>query len=1377
MKLRGANNYSIGLDLGTNSVGWAVADEERELLKFKGKPTWGSRLFDEGETAADTRVKRGQRRRYNRRRQRLNLLQGFFLDEIEKVDPEFFIRLNQSRLLKEDRAEGHTEYRWPLFNDGDFTERDYYAKFPTIYHLRKYLTETSEKVDIRLIYLAFHNIVKTRGNFLYQDQPNLTAKNANIEQSVRNFVTALVEWCEEREEGNPFSCDEGEAPKKIQSILEDPSISKRGERRDKLAEVFWFKTPEGKNDKAKGKQFANATMGYKADFKKILEEEDASSFALSDDEKVDEFEGSICPDEFAEVFKSLRGLYSAFILSGILKNADGGTISVCKCAEYEQYGKDLATLKALVREYAPSKYDEFFRGPFYENTHEYDVSKARGYTKYDLGPKKSGYLGGTNYDYDAFKKDVCKLFEGTDALNDARYGDMLARFENQTFLRRLKTSDNGSIPYQLHLEEMAAIISRQAAHYPFLAEHGEKIKSLVSFRIPYYVGPLTTKNARRGANGEMRFAWSVRVEGREDERVFPWNWDEVIDKDKSAERFIQRMTGTCTYLQGEPVLPKCSLLYEEFCVLNELNGVRWSQDGDREYRFDYGDRHDIMEEFFKRRGSVSHDQLSRWLEKRGFRNVRISGTQDEKKFVSKLGSYQFFKKLLDASDGLSESQEAMAEELILWSTLFEDRGILKEKIKKKYGELLSDEQIGKVCRKRFAGWGRLSKEFLCGLKAQTDDGPKSIMDILREGDPNNTRHPGRAMNLMETLHDDTLGFEGVIEKRNKEYAQEHNGLAVEDMPGSPALRRSVNQALRIVEEIVGIAGSEPTAIYVETTREEDERNKGRRTVQRYQRIKDALEPFKKEDPDLWDELRQKDKGDFANKRLALYFIQRGRCMYTGEPLNIGELSSYEIDHILPRSLVKDDSIENLALVTHAANQRKTDKLTLEPSTINKMRSTWKSLLEAGLIGKKKYENLIRTDFSEGQIKGFIARQLVETSQVIKFVQQMLAERYPSTKIVPVKASTSAGLKEALGVVKCREANDYHHAHDAYIACCIGSFISNYYGDILDNPIRTAHIVKGMLKEQKEGLKKGRMLGSSGFFTNRFMSERVNEGTGELWCPEDEAAKIRRTLDFKSCFITRMSFESTGAFWDQTIYSPRHMKGTGIPVKAGLDPMKYGGYSREQFAYFFVYHAKGKKGKDEFVFASVPVSVAPCIKKCPEVLEQRAEAHANEAGKEFIRVVKRKILKNQVIECNNSMLLIKGFGEVRNAREIAFNQSETRVLRCVLDGKPCDEADSLFELICKKACALAPRSAQTLGLSNMELRDRFSRLGSDEKAQVIKELLANLNGAKNKINLKPIGKGGTVGAINFSFNKELKEGLVFVDVSVTGMFERRYRLEF
>ncbi len=38
--------YYLGLDIGSDSVGYAVTDEEYNLLKLHGEPAWGATLFD-----------------------------------------------------------------------------------------------------------------------------------------------------------------------------------------------------------------------------------------------------------------------------------------------------------------------------------------------------------------------------------------------------------------------------------------------------------------------------------------------------------------------------------------------------------------------------------------------------------------------------------------------------------------------------------------------------------------------------------------------------------------------------------------------------------------------------------------------------------------------------------------------------------------------------------------------------------------------------------------------------------------------------------------------------------------------------------------------------------------------------------------------------------------------------------------------------------------------------------------------------------------------------------------------------------------------------------------------------------------------------------
>ena len=68
----------------------------RNIKKIK-KNFWGVRLFDEGETAKETRLKRGTRRRYQRRRNRLIYLQDIFQQPMLAIDENFFHRLDDNK--------------------------------------------------------------------------------------------------------------------------------------------------------------------------------------------------------------------------------------------------------------------------------------------------------------------------------------------------------------------------------------------------------------------------------------------------------------------------------------------------------------------------------------------------------------------------------------------------------------------------------------------------------------------------------------------------------------------------------------------------------------------------------------------------------------------------------------------------------------------------------------------------------------------------------------------------------------------------------------------------------------------------------------------------------------------------------------------------------------------------------------------------------------------------------------------------------------------------------------------------------------------------------------------------------------------------------
>ena len=710
--------------------------------------------------------------------------------------------------------------------------------------------------------------------------------------------------------------------------------------------------------------------------------------------------------------------------------------------------------------------------------------------------------------------------------------------------------------------------------------------------------------------------------------------------------------------------------------------MRWCDgDGDDWHRFDAALREGIIRDLFHRCRRVAYKRIEDWLvQQNEATSPHVKGGQGESAMESKLASFIFFTKNVLHADDLVPGTKLYGhvEKMILCSTLFEDRAILKEKLEGEFGAagngLLNDDQIKAICKKRFTGWGRLSKEFLVELKVEAQNGRRvSIMDVLREGNPNSTRRNGETMVMMEALRDEDLGFQKAVDEMNRAYYANHGrDMGVNDLPGSPAIRRSLNQAIRIVDEISGIAGHAPANVFIEVTRDEDGKAKGKRTKRRYDQLREALEAFKKDDPKIWNEIKETSPADL-DERLTLYFMQRGKCLYSGRPIDINQLSNaglYEVDHIIPRAYIKDDSLENKALVYREANQRKTDELLIDEGIRRERAGYWRSLHDAHLIGDKKFNNLLRSRVTEGAVKGFIARQLVETSQMVKLAQSLLEARYAEegTKIVPVKASMSHNLREAVSFIKCREANDFHHAHDAFLACRIGLFIQMRHPGIYENPIGYTRKMQDYVRYQAVRFNRThQMPGSAGFIVNSFLTSGFDKETGEVfkdtWDAEAEVDGMHRALNYRQCYISRMPQEDTGAFWNATIYSPRNPKmgpKLALSVKRGLPAKQYGGFSSQQFAYFFIYEAK-KKGKPCFQFAEVPAWLAFRVGICPEALADYARGLAAENKLEFLRIVLPKILKKQLIEIDGGRFFITGKKEMRNVEQMAFSFEELGLL--------------------------------------------------------------------------------------------------------------------
>ena len=55
MAIQKNQEYYLGLDIGTDSVGYAVTGTDYSLLKYRGEPMWGVMTFEAGNNAAERR--------------------------------------------------------------------------------------------------------------------------------------------------------------------------------------------------------------------------------------------------------------------------------------------------------------------------------------------------------------------------------------------------------------------------------------------------------------------------------------------------------------------------------------------------------------------------------------------------------------------------------------------------------------------------------------------------------------------------------------------------------------------------------------------------------------------------------------------------------------------------------------------------------------------------------------------------------------------------------------------------------------------------------------------------------------------------------------------------------------------------------------------------------------------------------------------------------------------------------------------------------------------------------------------------------------------------------------------------------------------------
>ena len=1340
----GNEKYYIGIDAGTNSVGWAVTTPDYELVKKHGKTLWGARLFDEAATAEKRRMARSARRGRDRQAYRQALLRELFSEEITKVDPAFYLRLDESKFFEEDKK---VTSRYCLFADRNYTDRDYHASYPTIYHLRRELMESKQPHDVRLVYLAVAHIIKHRGHFL--SDMSTTDKQPDIQVTWDEFVENMQELM-----SMEVNCkDMDEFKRTLQEKMP------KNEKKKKLKQLITVTVPE---EAAPFTCIYDLLSGSNCDVSKSfgvqLEGEEKNALKLSfagedmnDEEKLSVYQNHL--GEKLQILLDLKSIYDWGVLVGILHGAD--SLSEARVQSYNQHASDLKKLQNVIRAEAADRYNEMFR-QVKKNLNNYCAYTGHYDTK---NPQyKAAAFRCTQEDFYKYVKSVLKGATSQQAT------EILNAIELGTFLPLQHTKENSVVPYQMHLRELRAILDNASAYLPFLLETDEqgisvreKVESLLTYRVPYYVGPLDNTNAKPGTH------WAVKK--HPEQRVYPWNFDEVVDKEASAQAFMEQLTNTCTYLIGESVMPKDSIAYSRYMALNELNNVRI-----------YGEKLPVsvkqraFDALFLRKNQVTRKNFNQFLMQEGLlkkgEEEAVSGIDGD--FKASLKTELKLRSIFGEQLPGVADMDAMIRAVLV---LKQEPDMLRNRIRN-ICPSITDDQLKQVCKLSCSGWGRFSEKFLTqmrGIMPEVRSEPMSILDALW-----NTQY-----NLMELLAADKP-YSTLIEENNREIMGETklDYKALDDVDAPPYVRRTVWQTLRIVKEIIQIMGCQPEKIFVEMARGKDGSG---RTVSRKNKLMACYEAMG-EDGQYW--INAIDKYDDARLRqdkLYLYFTQLGRCMYTGAPIDLSALLNdtgsqiYDIDHIYPQSKVKDDSLDNRVLVQKQQNQDKTDKYPIAENIRKNRSAYWEMLHQKGLISKTKLERLKRaTPFTDDELAGFISRQLVETQQSTKILARILEQALPNSRVVYVKARNVTEFRRAYDLIKVRDLNDYHHAKDAYLNIVVGNV---YDVKFTTNPKR--FICSGEPYSMK---------------TEVLFKRRIQRGNTVAWRGEEHLSLVKKMYRKNNIMITRQA-EQRNSGQNGGLYDNNPVSDGKIPLNGDArlaNTERYGGYNGDTGAYMFlVEHRKGKKRVR---------SLEPMYLRFAKRAEEDS-AYLQNYCVEVLGLTEPKVIIPKIRF--NTLLEIKGFPIYLTGRsgdsllgvqafQMVLSETQEQYLKKVLkacdrlkkakteieiteanDGVTSAENLALYDLFLAKMQlpVYATRPGSQIG-TLQKGRDLFVALSLVEQCQTLANILG-LFRKNGETNLTSIGGSSTAGKLQPT--RTLHDSAKLIYTSVTGFYRQEVDL--
>jgi len=495
--------------------------------------------------------------------------------------------------------------------------------------------------------------------------------------------------------------------------------------------------------------------------------------------------------------------------------------------------------------------------------------------------------------------------------------------------------------------------------------------------------------------------------------------DALRDEVRDITIFYQRrlksqkhLVSLCEFEKQHKAIPKSSPLFQEFRIWQNINSIVIKHSETKETVLFDEDNKKQLAEALNYNDNFSDAQLFDFLVlKKREHEVNFKKIEGNRTSTALYKAFESILKL-EGYDELDVSKLEHEELIKITKSAFVDLGIDTDILdfdaeiqgndfdKQPYYQLwhllYSGEDEEKLKEKLISKFGFKNEHtgYLVNIPLQADYGSlsakaiKKILPHLKDG-----HKYDKACLMAGYNHSSSL----TKEENSNRPLQDRLALIKKNSLRNPVVEKIINQMINVVNAI--IADPEmgtPDEIRVELARElkanNDQRKQattdiGKATAE-HERIRKLLSTEF--------EIKRVTKNDII--RYKLWLETGGVSLYTGKPIEASKLFSkeYDIEHIIPKSRLFDDSFSNKTLCERQFNIDKSNRTAfsycgekLNEFEFAQYQARVKDLFKTGKIKYTKYKKLLMAD--DEIPEGFVDRQLRETQYIAKKSIEILRE--------------------------------------------------------------------------------------------------------------------------------------------------------------------------------------------------------------------------------------------------------------------------------------------------------------------------------------------------------------------------------------------------